>query len=118
VPYCIVRNQKLGDDLFVLRYITLHSLDSKLIKMTVGYGICHKYRNILTVQLKFSHKKTQENTVVTHKDIQKYIHMCTMVGQNNGNTTGTVHISLLIWRRTTFWLQYSHSLFGMDSYKF
>jgi hypothetical protein len=31
------------------------------------------------------------------------------VGQTNGNTTDTVHISLLIWRWTTFCLQYSSS---------
>jgi hypothetical protein len=29
-----------------------------------------------------------------------------VVGQNNGNTADTVHISLLIWRLTTFCLQY------------
>jgi hypothetical protein len=33
----------------------------------------------------------------------------TEVGQNNGNTTDTVHISLLIWCWTTFSLQYSHN---------
>jgi hypothetical protein len=31
------------------------------------------------VQLKFSHKKTQENTVATHKAIQKYIHIYTSI---------------------------------------
>jgi hypothetical protein len=75
------------------------------------WNVSYKYKNLLTVQLKFSHKKTQENKVVTHKDIQKYIHICTGVGQNNGNTTGTIHISLLILCRTTFCLQYSHSPF-------
>jgi hypothetical protein len=33
----------------------------------------------------------------------------TGVGQNNGNTADTVHISLLICCWTTFWLQYSRS---------
>jgi hypothetical protein len=32
---------------------------------------------ICTVQLKFSHNKTQENPVVTHAGIQKYINICT-----------------------------------------
>jgi hypothetical protein len=35
----------------------------------------YKYKNICTAQLKFSLKKTQENTVVTHEAIQKYIHI-------------------------------------------
>jgi hypothetical protein len=39
----------------------------------------HKNKNMCTVQLKFSHKKTQENTVVTHKAIQKYIHIYTPI---------------------------------------
>jgi hypothetical protein len=34
----------------------------------------------------------------------------TGMGQNNGNTTDTVHISLLIWRWTAFFLQYSRNL--------
>jgi hypothetical protein len=34
---------------------------------------------------------------------------CTGAGQNNGNTTETVRISLLIWCWTTFCLQYSRS---------
>jgi hypothetical protein len=37
--------------------------------------------------------------------------------QNNGNTTYTVHISLLIWCWTTFCLQYSCSPW-VDSYMF
>jgi hypothetical protein len=43
--------------------------------MTVGYGLCHVNTQTCVEQLKFSHKKTQENTVVTHKAIQKYIHI-------------------------------------------
>jgi hypothetical protein len=57
--------------MITLHYTTLHSLDPELVKVTVGSGICCKYKNICTVQLKFSHKKIQENTVVTHKAIQK-----------------------------------------------
>jgi hypothetical protein len=33
----------------------------------------------------------------------------TGAGQNNGNTRDNVHISLLIWYRTTFSLQYGRS---------
>jgi hypothetical protein len=32
---------------------------------------------------------------------------CTGAEQSNGNAADTVHISLLIWRWTTFCLQYS-----------
>jgi hypothetical protein len=39
----------------------------------------YKYKNICTVQLKFSHKKAQENIVVTHEVIQKYVHIYTSV---------------------------------------
>jgi hypothetical protein len=35
-------------------------------------------------------------------------HTCTEVDQNNGNTTDTVHIPLLVWCWATFCLQYSH----------
>jgi hypothetical protein len=35
----------------------------------------YKYKNMCTVQLKFS----QENTVVTHEAIQKYIHIYTSI---------------------------------------
>jgi hypothetical protein len=38
-----------------------------------------KNKNKCMVQLRFSHKKTQENTVVTHKAIQKYIHIYTSI---------------------------------------
>jgi hypothetical protein len=37
----------------------------------------YKYKNICTVQLKLSLKKTRERTEVTHKAVQKYIHLCT-----------------------------------------
>jgi hypothetical protein len=42
----------------------------------------------------------------------------TGVEQTNGNSTGTVHISLLIWCWTAFCLLYSRNTFGMESYKF
>jgi hypothetical protein len=42
----------------------------------------------------------------------------TGVGQNNGNTTDTVHISLLIWCWTTFAFSTAAILLRMDSYKF
>jgi hypothetical protein len=42
--------------------------------MTVGCGMCYINTKI---ELNFSHKKTQENTVATHEAIQKYIHIYT-----------------------------------------
>jgi hypothetical protein len=42
------------------------------------WNMSYKYKKICTVQLKFSHK-TQENTVVTHETIEKYIHIYTLV---------------------------------------
>jgi hypothetical protein len=77
VPYYIVYNQKLGDDLFLLHYITLccialHSLDSRLIRMTVGCEICH-VNTKLTVQLKFSHKKTQWLHIRIFKNTSTYV---------------------------------------------
>jgi hypothetical protein len=39
------------------------------------WNMSYKYRTVCTAQLKFSHKKTQENTVVIYKAIQKYIHI-------------------------------------------
>jgi hypothetical protein len=53
----------------MLHYITLISLDPKIVRITVG---C---KNMCTVQLKFSHTKTQEKRVVIHKAIQKYIYL-------------------------------------------
>jgi hypothetical protein len=39
-----------------------------------------------------------------------YLHeIHTGIGQNNGNTTDAVHISLLIWCWTTVCLQFSHN---------
>jgi hypothetical protein len=35
----------------------------------------YKYKSMSIVQLKFSHKKTQENAVVTHEVLKKYIHI-------------------------------------------
>jgi hypothetical protein len=61
--------------------IALHPQDPKLVKMTVGCGMSYKYKNISTVQLKFLHKKTQENTVVTHggySKIHPYIYINTV----------------------------------------
>jgi hypothetical protein len=46
--------------------IPLYSLDPKLVEMTVGCEICHM--NSIT------EASTQENIVVTHEAIQKYIH--------------------------------------------
>jgi hypothetical protein len=40
-----------------------------------GRNMAYTYKNMCTLQLKFSHKKTQENTGVTHKAIQKHIHI-------------------------------------------
>jgi hypothetical protein len=33
-----------------------------------------KYKNVCAEHMKFSHKKIKENSVVTHKAIQKYVH--------------------------------------------
>jgi hypothetical protein len=41
-----------------------------------------KYKQICTVQLKFSQKKAQENTEVTCKAVQKYIHIYTSLLSN------------------------------------
>jgi hypothetical protein len=46
------------------------------------WNMSYKYKTICTVQLQFSHKKTQENTVVTHEAIQKYIHIYTSILSN------------------------------------
>jgi hypothetical protein len=35
------------------------------------WNMSYKYENIYTVQRKFSHKKTRDNTVITHEAIQK-----------------------------------------------
>jgi hypothetical protein len=43
------------------------------------WNMLYKYKNICTVQPKFSHKKIQENTMVTHEAIQKYIHIYTLI---------------------------------------
>jgi hypothetical protein len=37
------------------------------------WNMSYEYKSICTVQLKFSHKKTQENIVVTNEPTQKYI---------------------------------------------
>jgi hypothetical protein len=43
----------------------------------------------------------------------------TRLGQNNGNTTDTAHISFLIWCGTNFFTFNTASiLLGMDSYNF
>jgi hypothetical protein len=42
----------------------------------------------------------------------------TGVGKNNGNTTDTVHISLLIWCWTTFAFNTVAILLGIDSQNF
>jgi hypothetical protein len=63
----VLRSQNYG---FILNYIALHSLDPELVKMTVGSGICHKYKSVCAVQLKFSHKKKQWLHM-----IKKYIHI-------------------------------------------
>jgi hypothetical protein len=54
--------------------------------------------------------------ILVNLDTLDVIH--TGVGQNNGNTTDTVHISLLIWRWTTFAFNTAAVLLVMDSYKF
>jgi hypothetical protein len=51
-------------------------------------------------------------------DCNTAITKCTGVEQNNGKTTDTVHISLLIWCWTTYAFNTAAVLFGMDSYKF
>jgi hypothetical protein len=39
------------------------------------WNMSYTYKNICTVQLKFSHKNSQKYTVVTHMAIQKCIHI-------------------------------------------
>jgi hypothetical protein len=39
----------------------------------------YKHKDTCAVQLKFSHKMTKENTVVTLEAIEKYIHIYTPV---------------------------------------
>jgi hypothetical protein len=39
----------------------------------------YKYKNICVVQLKCSHEKTEENAVVTHEALQKYVHIYTSI---------------------------------------
>jgi hypothetical protein len=63
---------------FTVGFIILYYIEfsaPKLVKMTVGCGICHTNTKMSIVQLKFSHKKTSENTVVTREAIKKYIHI-------------------------------------------
>jgi hypothetical protein len=51
----------------------------------------------------FKQQYCKQNDGLAMGDISGHI----QVGQNNGNTTDTVHISLLIWCWTTFCRQYS-----------
>jgi hypothetical protein len=64
-------------------YITLHCIAFHGSKARQNdcrmWNMSHKYKNICTVQLQFSHKKTKENTVVTHEAIEKYIHIHTPI---------------------------------------
>jgi hypothetical protein len=60
---------------FMTFYITLHSQDPKLVRVTVGCWIMsYKYKNIYTVQRKFSHKKTQWSHMRLFKTTSTYIH--------------------------------------------
>jgi hypothetical protein len=45
----------------------------------------YKYKKTRTVQLKFSHKEMQENMVVAHGAIQKYIHIQSVLTNLMGN---------------------------------
>jgi hypothetical protein len=58
---------------------TLHYITFSVSKVSQNdcrmRSMSYIYKNMCIEQLKFSHKKTQENTVVTRKAIQKYIHM-------------------------------------------
>jgi hypothetical protein len=56
-------------------YIAFHSLDQKLVKMTVGCGLCHiNTKHMYSTTEIF----TQENTVVKHEAIQvKFSHIAT-----------------------------------------
>jgi hypothetical protein len=59
----------------MLHYIAFHGFRVSQNDCRM-WNVSYKYKNICTVQLKFSHKKTQENTVVTYEAIKRYIHTC------------------------------------------
>jgi hypothetical protein len=50
-------------------------------------NMSYKYKNMCAEQLKFSHKKPHENTVITHEAIQKYIHIYTSLLLTYANYT-------------------------------
>jgi hypothetical protein len=68
---------------FTLQYITLHCIAFPWFIVSQNHSrmwnMSYKWKTICTVQLKFTQKKTQENTVVTHEAIQKYIHIYTSI---------------------------------------
>jgi hypothetical protein len=55
-----------------LHYITLHSLDPKLVKMTVGCGTSHTNTKTYTVHLKHS-KNTYTHTQINTVNL-RYVH--------------------------------------------
>jgi hypothetical protein len=67
----------------ILHCITLHYIafpESKVSQNDCRMrNMSYKYRNICTVQLKLSHKKPQENTVVTHEAVETYIQVYTSI---------------------------------------
>jgi hypothetical protein len=78
----------LGHNYITLNYVTLYYIALHYIALLTFPGsqisqndcrmwnMQYKYKNMCTVQLKFSHKKPNK-TVITHKTIQKYIHIYT-----------------------------------------
>jgi hypothetical protein len=71
-------------------YITSHhiyipSLDPKLVKMTIECEICHinTKKKVCTVQLKFSHKRPQENSGCKYDYLKIHTHI-RCVAINNG----------------------------------
>jgi hypothetical protein len=69
--------------ILIVHVITIHfipfpgSKDSRIDSSM--WHMPYKYKSICTVQLKLLRKKTQENTVVKHAAIQKYIHVYTSI---------------------------------------
>jgi hypothetical protein len=101
----------------------------------------YMYKYIFPISILFPNMDLIQNTERYYEFYSSLLAMCMLVSsntciyiytgveQNNGNTIDTVHISLLIWCWTTFFLQYSTIgppfafntttiLLGMNSYKF
>jgi hypothetical protein len=86
--------------------------------------VCKPYPYMPPVIFKSIQDHVQSNVCIRRTD--PFIHVdstrrCdkhTVVGENIGNTTHTVHISLLIWRWAVFAFSITAVLLRMDSYKF